>query len=177
MVRLSEPVPALALETGDGQPFDATSRGRPTLLVFHRHLGCLLCQDHVAAVHDHLDEFGDARIAVVTFADPSRLAAHRARLEVPFPVLTDPTLATYHEFGFTRGNRRAIWNPSTLRFYAGALRSRRPLARPTEDIYQLGGDVVIDAAGRLVYRYASAHSDDRPPAAELVAAVRRSRPR
>lgn len=175
MVRLGEVVPALELETGASGPFDLTPQTRPTLLLFHRHLGCLLCQDHVAAVHDRLDELGDTRVAVVTFADPSRLVAHRTRLGVPFPVLTDPTRRAYHAFGFTRGTRRAIWNPSTVGFYARAVRNRRPLARPTEDIRQLGGDIVIDATGRLTYRFASAHPDDRPSVEELIDAVHRSR--
>ncbi len=175
VIRLGDAVPPLALVDGSGDPWDTAWTGTPTLLVFHRHLGCLLCQQHVLAVRDHLADFGDARIAVVTFADPGRLDAHRAHLDVPFPILTDPTLRVYDAFGFARGTRRAIWNLGTLRFYGGVLRSGRRLTRPTENIHRLGGDVVIDTTGRLTYRFASAHPDDRPGISELADAIRRSR--
>ncbi len=174
-IRLGDAVPPLALVDGAGDPWDTAWTGAPTLLIFHRHLACLLCQQHVLEVRDQLGEFGDARIIVVTFADPGRLDAHRAHLDVPFPILTDLTLAIYDAFGFRRGTRRAIWNVDTLRFYGGVLRHGRRLTRPTEDIYRLGGDVVIDAAGRLTFRYASAHPDDRPAIPELVDAIRRAR--
>ena len=41
-------------------------------------------------MRDQIERFGDARVAVVTFADPARLAAYRAHLAIPFDVVADP---------------------------------------------------------------------------------------
>ena len=39
-------------------------------------------------------------------------------------------------------------------------------------MFQLGGDFVIDARGRLAYAYRSAEPTDRPAVAELLKAIR-----
>ncbi len=44
-----------------------------------------------------------------------------------------------------------------------------------EDLLQLGGDFVLDAARRLVYAHPSAEPTDRPTIEELLQAVRRAR--
>lgn len=123
------------------------------------------------AVRDHLDQFGDATIAVVTFADPTRLAAYRAHLQLPFAVLADPDRTLYRSLGVERGSTRQIWSPGTLRMYARLLRSGRRLRRPTEDIHQLGADAVIDRDGVVRYLALPTTPDARPPISELIAAL------
>ncbi len=128
---------------------------------------------------EHLDRFGDAAIAVVTFtpADqvPERLAEHRRHLGVPFPVLADPSLDAYRRFGFGRGRRRQVWNPGTLVLYARLLRRGRRLARSDQDLRRLGGDVVLDATGREVAVFRPPSPDARPSVDELIEAVSRAR--
>ncbi|MGH1504166.1 MAG: AhpC/TSA family protein [Acidimicrobiales bacterium] len=128
---------------------------------------------------EHLDRFGDAAVAVVTFTPahqvPDRLAAHRRHLGVPFPILSDPTLDAYHRFGFGRGSRRQVWNPGTLALYGRLLRRGRRLERSDQDIRQLGGDVVLDAEGIEVEVFRPPSPDARPSIDALVAAVERAR--
>jgi hypothetical protein len=45
---------------------------------------------------------------------------------------------------------------------------------PGEDLFQLGGDFVLDGAGRLVFAYPSKTSTDRPSVAGLLDAVRKA---
>jgi hypothetical protein len=125
----------------------------------------------VIAVRDHLDQFGDATVAVVTFAAPERLAAYRAHLHMPFPVLADPDRTLYQLVGAERGTRRQVWNPSTLRMYARLVRAGRRFQRPTEDIRQLGADIVVGRDGRIRLLALPASPDARPPISELVAAL------
>ena len=122
------------------------------------------------AVRDHLDAFADATVAVVTFAEPHRLAAYRTRLGVPFPILSDPTRELYRLLGAGHGTNRQIWSLGTLRLYARLLRAGRRLARPTEDIHQLGADAVIGRNGRLRYLALPTSPDQRPPITDLIAA-------
>ncbi len=122
-------------------------------------------------MRDHLDDFADATVAVVTFAETQRLAAYRAHLCVDFPILSDPTRDLYRFFGAGHGSNRQIWSLGTLRLYARLLRSGQRLARPTEDIHQLGADAVIGRDGRLRYLALPTGPDQRPPISDLVAAL------
>ena len=88
------------------------------------------------AVRDHLDQFGDARIAVVTFATPERLAAYREHLHLPFDVVAETDRTLYRLLGAERGSNRQVWSEGTIRMYARLVRSGRWLGRPTEDIQQ-----------------------------------------
>lgn len=123
------------------------------------------------AVRDHLDQFGDATIAVVTFADPARLAAYRDHLDVPFPIVADVDRRLYRLLGAERGTTRQVWSLGTIRMYARLLRRGRRLRRPTEDIHQLGADAVIGRDGAVRYVSLPATPDSRPPISELIEAL------
>lgn len=125
----------------------------------------------MVAVRDRLDQFGDATVAVVTFAAPERLAAYRDHLGVPFPILADVDRKLYQLLGAERGTNRQIWSLGSLRMYARLLRQGRRLQRPTEDIHQLGADAVVGRDGVLRYLSLPATPDARPPISELIAAL------
>jgi peroxiredoxin len=125
----------------------------------------------VIAVRDHLDRFGDARIAVVTFAAPERLATYRRYLDLPFDVVADTDRALYRLLGAERGSNRQVWSAGTIRMYGRLVRAGRRLRRPTEDIRQLGADAVIGRAGELRYLCLPSAPDARPPIADLIAAL------
>ena len=123
------------------------------------------------AVRNHLDQFGDARIAVVTFAAPERLAAYRRHLRLPFDVVADTDRTHYQLLGAERGSSRQVWSAGTIRMYARLIRAGRRLRRPTEDIRQLGADAVIGRSGTLRYLSLPSTPDARPPISELIAAL------
>jgi hypothetical protein len=125
----------------------------------------------VIAVRDHLDQFGDAAIAVVTFADPARLTEFRTYLGLSFDVLTDPDRNLYRLLGAGRGTIRQVWSLGTVRLYAALVRRGRRPRRPTEDTYQLGADAVIGRDGSLRYLALPASPDARPPISELIGAL------
>ena len=123
------------------------------------------------AVRDHLDQFGDARIAVVTFAAPDRLAAYRTQLRLPFDVVADTDRTLYRLLGAERGTNRQVWSAGTIRMYARLIRAGRRLRRPTEDIHQLGADAVVGRDGALRYLSLPSTPDARPPISDLIAAL------
>jgi peroxiredoxin len=125
----------------------------------------------VVAVRDRLAEFANTQVAVVTFADPGLLDAYRRHLDLPFPVVSDPTRAAYQALGLERGSARAVWNLGTMRLYARLLREGGRVRRPTEDTRQLGGDFVIDAEGRLVAAFRPPSPDTRPSVEQLIRAA------
>lgn len=124
-------------------------------------------------MRDRLEEFGDTDVILVTFTDPTNLAAYRQRHDLELPVVIDRDLSAYRALGLGRGSLRRIWGLRAARRYAGILRDQGfgALRRPTEDTRQLGGDFVIGPDGRLVYGFWGGGPDDRPDVDDLVAAV------
>lgn len=123
------------------------------------------------AVRDHLDQFSDARIAVVTFAAPQRLAAYRQHLRLPFDVVADTERMLYRLLGAERGSSRQVWSAGTIRMYSRLIRAGRRLRRPTEDIRQLGADAVIGRNGAVRYLSLPSTPDARPPIGDLIDAL------
>ena len=118
-------------------------RGRPVVLLFHRDFACEPCKAHAVEVRDRLEEFGDAVVAVVVDTKPRNLRGYRARFVAPLDVVTDEAREIHERFGFGMG----------------------------ADGVPVGGDVILDREGGVVFRYA-ADSPARPSVDELVAAVR-----
>lgn len=138
-------------------------------------------------MRDRLDDLGDAAVALVTFAPERVLRGYRARLGLPYPVLSDTERVAYRAYGLGRGPWWRVWGWSTLRRYGELLRPRSGrgagagaggvpgrLRVPQGDTLQLGGDVVVGRDGRLVLVHRSTGPADRPPVDDLVAAVRRA---
>lgn len=132
-------------------------------------------------MRDRRSELGDTEIVVVTFTNPRNLAGYRHRFAEPLTVTTDPTRAAYRAFGFGRGRWWRIWGIRAARRWAalrragGASASRvGDVARSVrhEDTLQLGGDVVVDPAGRIAWSFHGAGPDDRPTVEAVIAAVR-----
>ena len=174
-----ELVPDVALVDHDGRPWHlGDHRGRPIVLILHRHLACLPCQEHIIAVRDHQAQLGDALVVVVTFiSDPRRLADYRTYLGLDMPVLADTDRVLYRLLGAGRGSLRRVWSWGTLVMYARLLRRGRRLRLPREDTRQLGADAVIDRDGRLHRVWLPSGPDQRPPVADIIAAVQRLRRR
>lgn len=126
-------------------------------------------------MRDHQHRFGEALIAVVTFADaPERLAAYRRHLglhRAGIPVLADRDRSVYALLGAGRGSLRRVWSPGTLAMYARLLRQGRRLQRTADDTRQLGADAVVDRAGRLHRVWLPSGPDRRPSVDELIEAV------
>ena len=138
----------------------------------------------MVAVRDHLAELtaAGAEIVVVTFAPPRLLRGYQARFAPELTVVSDESLDAYRAFGLRRGSLWSVWGPKVIARYGRLLRAARNGTGPTlgrpqlmGDPRQLGGDVVVDADGRVSYVFRSRGPNDRPDLAALVAAVEAAR--
>lgn len=119
-------------------------------------------------------------VLVVTQAEPAKLSPWVARQGHPFPVVGDPCKTGHRLYGLGRGRLLSMMGPGKLVGYLrslwGLLARRRPMELPSpgSDIFQLGGDFVVDRRGRIAYAFRSEDPTDRPPVAEWLGAMRRA---
>ena len=109
-------------------------------------------------------------LILVGFSPPQPLAAIARDLGWPGPILTDQERVLYRRLRVGRAPLWRVYSPGTLAAHAAeSLRGHRP-ARPVEDTRQLGADaIMINGVVRRLWRPRS--PDDRPPAAEVIAAA------
>ncbi len=101
------------------------------------------------------------------------LGAFERKLDLPYPIWGDPRRTTYRALGFERASWRRVWlDPRVWTRYATLLARGRRTERSGQDELQLGGDVVLDAGGRLAWIYRGAGPEDRPGVELLIRAVR-----
>ena len=124
---------------------------------------------------EHLDDLGDAEVAVAFFDATDRLGEYRRTFDVPdrIRLLADEERSLYAALGIGRGAVTAVWGRRTLVRYARLIRAGRTYTPhdPGTDTLQLGGDVVIGPDGRIASLHRPPDPDSRPSVEELVAAV------
>jgi peroxiredoxin len=111
-------------------------------------------------------------IAVVSFAEPERLARYQEHHKWPFTMLADPGRVAYHEFALKRLSWFQVFSPATLKLYWKLLRHGMKRANyGKDDIYQSGGDFLFDREGNILFAHRSEDPSDRPSASRLLQVV------
>jgi hypothetical protein len=114
-----------------------------------------------------------ARVILVAYDEPSLLAAKILRgLRLPGVLLLDRGREVYRRWGLGRTTLRAsVLSPSlTWRYVTLLARGERFLGF-APDMFQLGGDFVLDRAGRVVFAHRMRDNGDRAPVADLLRAL------
>jgi peroxiredoxin len=111
-------------------------------------------------------------IVVVSFAEPARLVPYQEHHKWPFTILADPERKTYRQFALKRLSWFDVFSPATVKLYWKLL--RQGMKRATygkDDIYQSGGDFLLDREGHILFAQRSQDPSDRPPAARLLQVI------
>jgi peroxiredoxin len=113
-------------------------------------------------------------IAVVSFANSAKLTQYQDDHDWPFTVLADPNRSTYRTFGLQRLSWLRVFSPATLWLYLRSMRNQeRKHHYGKEDIYQGGGDFLIDRDGNILFAHYSRDPADRPTPARLLREIDR----
>ena len=116
-------------------------------------------------------------VLLVSFEALERIRAF-ADEDVGWPILSDPDGMFYRAYGLDRLNFVRTWlSPRTVAYYLRAAASGRRIRPPSADSRQLGGDFIIDPRGFVIFAYRGTEPADRPPVAQLLAAIRGARER
>ena len=110
-------------------------------------------------------------IVVVSFAEPERILPYREHHEWPFTMLADPERKLYQAFDLKPLAWRKVFSLATLKLYLKSLRKGLHLQDyGKEDIYQSGGDFMLDRAGNVFFAQRSEDPSDRPSIGSLLKA-------
>lgn len=114
----------------------------------------------------------NGQVAVISFAGPGQLKRFAQHLGHQYLWLADPSRTSYKHLGPKRKGVLSIAPPRVIWGYARRIVSGRVWRPEQLDWAQMGGDFVFDSSGDLTLTHISASSDDRPPAAAVMSALR-----
>ena len=113
-------------------------------------------------------------ITVVSFAEPAKLMHYQKQHPWPFTILADPDRTAYRAFTLRRLSWFGVFSLATLKLYVKLF--REGMARENygkEDIYQAGGDFLLDREGNILFAHRSQDPSDRPAAVRLIQEIDR----
>jgi peroxiredoxin len=127
----------------------------------------------VQSLKGEFDRRGVA-IAAVSFAEPAKLIHYQEQHRWPFAILADPKREAYRAFALRRLSWLRVFSLITLKLYLKLFRQgmkREDYGK--EDIYQAGGDFLLDREGNILFAHRSQDPADRPAAVQLIQAIDR----
>ena len=117
-----------------------------------------------------------ASVILVAYDEPALLGAKMLHeVALPFPLLLDRTRETYARWGMGRtGVTGAMLSPSLNWRYLKLLAKGERFLGFAPDMFQLGGDFVVDKQGTLVFAHRMTNNGDRADTGKLLDEVARA---
>jgi hypothetical protein len=115
-------------------------------------------------LRDQENEFTkrNVKIAVVTFENDFFARGYVVETSLTWPLLVDATRETYRNYGMFSASFWDIWGPKTWWIYLKLVMEGGKLRKSEGDIYQRGGDVLIDPNGIVSLHLVGVGPADRP---------------
>jgi peroxiredoxin len=175
---LGSPAPPLELPSATGEQQSLSQfRGRPVVVSFLGPAHCMFCRAHVIRLIQARRELEatTAQVLLVAYEDPAALMSQLFRdLQLPFTLLLDSRKDFYTRWGMGVAGWGAILRPrlywSLMRMVLGGARTGKSSGEPN----YLGGDFVIDRAGRFAFAHRQKSFYDRPPIESLLSALKQT---
>lgn len=121
--------------------------------------------------HEEFEARG-ARIVAIGMGVPEMAAHFRDERGVTFPLIVDHSKETYRALEMKRGNLWEVSGPQNWgRFAKGILTGHGVDLRPKQDPLQMGGAIVVDAGGEILYTFRASAAKETPDPEELLAAL------
>lgn len=114
----------------------------------------------------------NVEVAVVTFEEKAAVERYLSDTGLSWPILLDAERSLYAAYEIERGGVWDVWGPASWGTYLKLLLKGRRLRKPTGDVQQLGGDVLVDPQGVVRLRHVTANPADRPEISSILQLVR-----
>lgn len=124
-------------------------------------------------MRDHEDELRQRklRIVVVTFENSIFARSYAEETSLSWPLLVDDTRQTYRSYGMLTASFWDVWGPRTWWAYAKGLLKGEKLHKSEGDVYQRGGDVLIDPSGIVRLHHVGVGPSDRPSVKAILSRI------
>ena len=109
----------------------------------------------------------NVKIVVITFEDDRLARSYGDETFLPWPLLIDENRDTYRNYGMLSASFWDVLGLKTWWVYFKEIRKGKRLSKTTGDIFQRGGDVLIDPDGIVRLHYIGKGPADRP-AVEMI---------
>ena len=107
-------------------------------------------------------------IVVVTFEHDFLARSYVEETSLSWPLLVDDTRDTYRNYGMLSASLWDIWGPKTWWAYLKELLRGGKLRKSEGDIFQRGGDVLIDPSGIVSLHHVGNGPADRPAVGSIL---------
>ncbi|XP_041928533.1 uncharacterized protein LOC121693270 [Alosa sapidissima] len=151
-------------------------KGSKTLLVLIRQFSCLLCRLHFKELQARQEDLDlrSIRVVVVSFGCQEGALDWLKETGCPYDMLLDPQRNVYTAFGFGVSLLQVLRFNNMLQyseFILSNLEFPRPLPTIQDDMFQLGGDVLLDDCGRVLFSHSCTSPLDRPGVDDILSAI------
>ena len=113
-----------------------------------------------------------AEVVAIGMGRPDMAAFFRDQFDIPFTLLVDQEKETYKALGIKKGTWFQISGPQNWPRFARAFLSGKGVARPEQDVLQLGGLAIVEPGGEISFIFHSEASSDNLPIDELLEKLR-----
>ncbi|XP_029131596.2 prostamide/prostaglandin F synthase-like isoform X2 [Labrus bergylta] len=148
-------------------------RGQKILLVLIRQFSCLLCRLHLKELEKHqrsLDSHS-IQVLVISFGCQEGASHWLKETGCQYDMLLDSDRKMYTAFGLGASLKKVL-SFSNMLLYAeyvvDNMEFPRGLPSIQDDMFQLGGDFVVDEHGRVLFSYCCQSPIDRPSVEEIL---------
>nr|XP_033498300.1 uncharacterized protein LOC117266957 isoform X2 [Epinephelus lanceolatus] len=150
-------------------------KGKKILLVLIRQFSCLLCRLHLKDLEKNqrsLDA-NSVEVVVVSFGCQEGASHWLQETNCPYDMLLDRDRKMYTAFGLGASLTKVL-NFSNMLLYAeyvvDNMEFPRGLQSIQDDMFQLGGDFVLDERGRVLFSHCCQSPIDRPSMEDILSA-------
>ncbi len=114
------------------------------------------------------------KVAVVTFSHDFMARAYVEDTGLAWPLLLDEDRQLYRSYGMLSASFWDLWGPSSWIAYGREIMKGNMPKPPAGDVYQRGGDVLIDPDGIVRLHHVGSGPADRPSVESILALIRKT---
>ncbi|XP_047467038.1 selenoprotein L isoform X1 [Mugil cephalus] len=150
-------------------------RGKKTLLVLIRQFSCLLCRLHIKDLEKNQTSLDahSIQVVVVSFGCHEGASHWLQGTGCRYDMLLDADRKMYAAFGLGASLKKVL-NFGNMLLYAEYVADNMEFPRnlPTiqDDMFQLGGDFVLDEHGKVLFSHCCQSPIDRPTVEDILSA-------
>jgi peroxiredoxin len=124
-------------------------------------------------LRDRYEEFTarGAKLVAIGMGEIAQAAHFKQDRDIPFPLLVDKTRQSYRALGMKVGTFLEVSGPRRWLPGMKSLITGHGGALPKQNMYQIGGVLVIDKGGEIIYEHRGKTAEDNPPVDDVLRAL------